>query len=133
MQDHQAESLTQDNREEEEEDTSNNGYDSGNGGSATKTQDASSIARKNANKATDTGNNSDDSFEFDAHFHTSSKAVTLMRARKQSASSTGKNTYTYQEDVGLLDNQLIFESVIHNGRDMYELVTGVTGKPTSID
>ena len=88
---------------------------------------------KKTNDAIDTGNNSNDSFKFEAHSHTSPKAETLMWIRKQSASLDGKIRYTYQEDLGLLDNKLIFESVIHDGRDMYELVTGVTGKPTVID
>ena len=34
--------------------------------------------------------------------------------------------------MGILDSYATFESVIHNGRNMYELVTGVTGKSTVI-
>ena len=33
--------------------------------------------------------------------------------------------YTYREDIGLLDSQAIFDQVMVNGHDMYELHTGL--------
>ena len=119
--------------DEEEEEDIYAGYGSGNEGSAAGTLDTATFARRKATEELNEGGTSNDSFKFAQHFHQSPKAATLMQTRKRSAGSAGGSSFTYQEDIGILDDQSIFESVIHNGRDMYELITGVTGKPTVID
>lgn len=41
--------------------------------------------------------------------------------------------YTYHEDIGVLDTQEFFYSVMVNGHGMYELHIGLSGMPTVED
>ena len=90
---------------EEEKDA---GYDSGNGGNVAKRLDTATLACRKAMEELEEDGTSNDSFKFAQHFHRSPKAATLMQARKRSAGLAGSSSFTYQEDIGILDNQLIF-------------------------
>ena len=55
--------------------------------------------------------------------------------RKRQSGKEGKSgmVFTYHEDIGVLDTQEIFDSVIANGHDMYEFHAGLSGIPTVED
>jgi len=61
------------------------------------------------------------------------KAAALVQERKSSASSSTASVYTYHGDLGILDSQRIFDTEVEDWSAIFELETGVTGKPTVIN
>ena len=76
---------------------------------------------------------SNDSFSYSKIFQSTPKAANLMRARQPGKGGKSCMVFTYHEDIGVLDTQEIFDSVMANGHDMYELQAGLSGLPTVED
>lgn len=76
---------------------------------------------------------SNDSFSYTEHFKNTLKTANLMQARRTSRGVKSGLVYTYHENIGVLDTYDIFDLVMVNGYDMYELHILLFGKPVVRD
>ena len=61
------------------------------------------------------------------------KTATLIQERKANGAGMEGSVYTYHGNLGVLDSQEIFDNEIEDWSEMYDLDTGITGKPTVIN
>ena len=61
------------------------------------------------------------------------KTATLSQEMKASGTGMDGSVYTYHGHFSVLDNQEIYDNEIEDWSEMYDLDTGITGKPTVIN
>lgn len=76
---------------------------------------------------------SQSSWHFEDQFTMNPKISTLIQERKASGVGMNGSVYIYHGHFGVLYSQKIFDNEIEDWSEMYDLDTGITGKPTVIN